>query len=67
MMKALSSTMKALALLALTATAAAAPGAGKAPAAMIAFYAGIPVGIVVYSLAAYGVLSWLRRRPKAAA
>lgn len=34
-------------------------------AAMITFYAGIPVGIVLYSLAAYGVLSWLRRRKTA--
>lgn len=36
-------------------------------ASMIVFYAGIPLGILVYSFAAYGVLSWLRRNPKAAA
>ena len=34
---------------------------------MIVFYAGIPVGIIVYSLAAWGTLTWLNRRPKATA
>lgn len=36
-------------------------------AAMATFYAGIPVGIVLYSLAAYALLSWRRRRRSAAA
>ena len=34
-------------------------------AARITFYAGIPVGIVLYSLAAWLVLRWLRRAPAA--
>lgn len=36
-------------------------------AGMIVFYAGIPVGIVVYSLAAWAVLAWRRRSKPAAA
>lgn len=36
-------------------------------AAMVTFYAGIPVGVLVYSLAAYAALSWLDTPPKAAA
>lgn len=36
-------------------------------AAMITFYAGIPVGIVVYSLVAFAAMSWRDRHPQAAA
>ena len=32
------------------------------PLSMAVFYAGIPVGVAIYSTAAYGLLSWLRRR-----
>ena len=36
-------------------------------AGMIVFYAGIPVGIAVYSLAAWAVLAWRRRQKPVAA
>lgn len=36
-------------------------------AGMVVFYAGIPVGIAIYSLAAWAVLSWRRRQKPAAA
>lgn len=36
-------------------------------AGMIVFYAGLPVGILVYSLAAWAVLAWRQRRRPAAA
>lgn len=36
-------------------------------AAMVTFYAGLPLGILLYSLAAWGALAWRRRRRPAAA